>query len=146
MHKYTASIQWARSGAPFTDSRYSRRHRWTFDGGATIGAAASPQVVPPALTDAGCVDPEEAFVAALSSCHMLWFLSLAADRGITVERYDDAPIGTMDPNAEPVWMTRVTLRPAVRMLIPCPPPLCVRNSPTPRTPAAFWRTPSVPRL
>ena len=120
MHEYTASIQWTRSGTPFTANRYSRRHHWTFDGGASIPAAASPQVVPPTLTDATCVDPEEAFVAALSSCHMLWFLSIAAERGITVERYDDAPVGRMNPDAEVVWMSRVTLRPAVAYAAPVP--------------------------
>ncbi|HHP7239709.1 OsmC family protein [Longibacter sp.] len=113
MHAYTAGIRWERGDQPFTDGRYARRHEWVFDGGVTVPTSASPQVVPEPLSDAACVDPEEAFVAALSSCHMLWFLHLAADRGLVVDRYDDTPVGAMDPEDEPMWMRRVTLRPHV---------------------------------
>lgn len=113
MHTYTADVHWHRGQQLFTDGRYARRHRWAFDGGVSVAASASPQVVPEPLSDAACVDPEEAFVAALSSCHMLWFLHLAADCGLVVDRYDDAPVGLMDPDDEPMWMRRVTLRPQV---------------------------------
>ena len=116
MHTYTADIHWERGRQTFTDGRYDRRHRWSFDGGSTLLASASPQVVPEPLSDPSCVDPEEAFVAALSSCHMLWFLHLAADRGYVVDRYADRPVGHMDPTDEPMWMKRVTLRPKVSFM------------------------------
>ena len=113
MHTYTATLHWHRSEQPFTDGRYMRRHQWAFDSGVTVPASASPQVVPEPLSDPSCVDPEEAFVAALSSCHMLWFLHLAADEGYVVDRYEDQPVGHMDPSDEPMWMRQVTLRPQV---------------------------------
>jgi len=116
MHAYTADIHWERGDQTFADGRYDRRHRWSFDGGSTLVASPSPQVVPEPLSDPSCVDPEEAFVAALSSCHMLWFLHLAADRGYVVDRYVDQPVGEMDPSDEPMWMKRVTLRPKVSFI------------------------------
>lgn len=114
MHTHTAKICWTRNGEPFTDGRYGRRHEWHFDGGTTVAAAASPQVVPERFTDRSCVDPEEAFVASLSSCHMLWFLDLASDDSFCVDRYEDAPEGEMNSDADDIWMQRVTLRPLVR--------------------------------
>jgi organic hydroperoxide reductase OsmC/OhrA len=99
MSEYTAVITWARDGAAFTDNRYSRGHRWSFDGGIEVAASASPHVVPLPLSVAAAVDPEEAFVAALASCHMLWFLSIAAKRGFVVESYRDAATGVMAKNA-----------------------------------------------
>jgi hypothetical protein len=75
MSQYTARIAWQRNSALFTDNRYSRAHRWSFDGGVEVPASSSPQVVPVPLSVAEAVDPEEAFVASLASCHMLWFLS-----------------------------------------------------------------------
>src|SRR4029079_1824694 len=87
---YAATIEWARQGAVFTDNRYSRGHRWEFDGGVGVPASASPHSVPLPLSVAEAVDPEEAFVASVASCHMLWFLSIAAQRGHVVESYRDA--------------------------------------------------------
>ena len=113
MHAYAADLRWERGDQPFTDDRYARRHQWAFDGGVIVPASASPQVVPEPLADPSCVDPEEAFVAALSSCHMLWFLHLAAERGYVIDRYEDQPVGYMDPSEEPMWMKRVTLRPKI---------------------------------
>jgi len=114
MSRYAATIHWQRDGVPFTDNRYSRAHRWRFDGGIDLPASSSPNVVPLPMSDAGAVDPEEAFVAALSSCHMLWFLSIAAQRGFCVDRYVDAASGVMSRNAAgKLAMTRVTLRPDV---------------------------------
>ena len=113
MADYTAVIVWERNGAVFTDNRYSRGHRWQFDGGIEVPASASPHVVPPPLSVAAAIDPEEAFVAALSSCHMLWFLSIAAKRGFVIERYRDEAVGVIARNgAGKLAMTRVTLRPA----------------------------------
>jgi organic hydroperoxide reductase OsmC/OhrA len=110
--EYFATIRWERGSAVFKDSKYSRAHRWLFDGGVEVRASSSPHVVPIPLSDDHAVDPEEAFVAALSSCHMLWFLSLAARRGFVVDGYVDRASGIMAKNAEGrLTMTEVTLRP-----------------------------------
>ncbi|MBZ0144001.1 MAG: OsmC family protein [Rhodocyclaceae bacterium] len=114
MSTYSATIRWQRNGAAFTDQRYSRAHAWHFDGGAVVPGSSSPDNVPLPFSDAAAVDPEEAFVAALSSCHMLWFLHLAARAGFVVNRYEDCAAGVMAKNAEGrLAMTRVTLRPRV---------------------------------
>ena len=115
MSAYTATIAWERGAAVFVDNRYSRAHVWRFDGGAEVPASSSPSSVPVPLSNPAGVDPEEAFVAALSSCHMLWFLSLAAKAGWLVESYADTPVGYMDKNkAGRLAMQRVVLRPDVR--------------------------------
>ncbi len=114
MSAYTAVVSWERNGAPFTDNKYSRGHRWAFDGGIEVPASSSSHSVPIPLSVAAAVDPEEAFVASLSSCHMLWFLAIAAKRGFVVERYRDEAAGVMAKNAEgKLAMTEVTLRPRV---------------------------------
>ena len=95
MSEHTAKVTWERRGARFVDNRYSRVHAWSFDGGLEVRASSSPHVVRPPLSDPAAVDPEEGFVAALSSCHMLWFLSLAAERGFVVDAYEDDAVGTM---------------------------------------------------
>jgi organic hydroperoxide reductase OsmC/OhrA len=115
MSTYQASICWQRQQASFTDNRYSRAHTWSFDGGAVVPASSSEQVVPLPWSDPAGVDPEEAFVASLSSCHMLWFLSIAAQAGWLVDDYRDDASGVMARNAQrQLVMTEVTLRPAVR--------------------------------
>jgi organic hydroperoxide reductase OsmC/OhrA len=112
MSTYSATLLWQRKGATFTDQRYSRAHAWRFDGGAVVPGSSSPHNVPLPYSDAAAVDPEEAFVAALSSCHLLWFLHLAAKSGFVVERYEDCAEGVMAKNAEDrLAMTLVTLRP-----------------------------------
>lgn len=112
MSEYTATIVWQRHGATFTDNRYSRAHQWKFDGGAIVPGSSSPQVVRLPWSDASAVDPEEAFVASLSSCHMLFFLSLAATRGFVIDAYEDQAVGVMAKNqAGKQAMTVVTLRP-----------------------------------
>ena len=114
MAHYSAEIVWERGAQRFLDQKYSRAHRWRFDGGAEIAASSSPSVVPLPMSDANAVDPEEAFVASLSSCHMLWFLSLAAKEGFVVDRYRDEAIGVMEKNETgKLAMTKVTLRPLV---------------------------------
>lgn len=115
MSPYTAEVLWVREpGQAFLDHRYSRRHLWRFDGGAQVVGSSSPHSVPLPMSDASAVDPEEAFVAALASCHMLWFLALAAKHGFMVDRYADAAVGVMEKNAEGrMAITRVTLRPDV---------------------------------
>ncbi len=114
-HEYTATVSWQRgSDAKFTDQRYSRAHQWAFDGGAVVPASSSPHVVPVPMSNAAAVDPEEAFVAALSSCHMLFFLFHAAKKGFVIDRYEDAAAGVMGKNAAGrVAMLKVTLRPQV---------------------------------
>jgi organic hydroperoxide reductase OsmC/OhrA len=115
MSRYRAVIEWTRVGARFTDSRYSRGHRWRFDGGVEVPASASPQVVPLPMSVTAAVDPEEAFVASLSSCHMLFFLSLASRQGFVVDDYRDEAVGVMARDAGgKLAMTQVTLRPLVR--------------------------------
>ena len=116
MSEFTATIHWQRDAkAPFLDNRYSRRHDWQFDGGATVAGSSSPHSVPLPHSDPAAVDPEEAFVASISSCHMLWFLHLAGKAGWVVDDYRDAAVGVMARNGEGrLAMTRVTLRPAVR--------------------------------
>ncbi len=114
MSQHLATIHWQRGHAAFVDNHYSRAHVWRFDGGAEVLASSSPLVVPQPLSNPAAVDPEEAFVASLSSCHMLWFLSLAAERGLCVDRYDDEAVGVMAKNAAGrMAITRVTLRPRV---------------------------------
>jgi len=114
MAEHTARVEWVRNGARFVDNRYARAHEWRFDGGVRVPASSSPHNVPVPLSDPSCVDPEEGFVAALASCHMLWFLSIAARRGFTVESYVDHAVGHMAPNEEGrPWMTRVVLKPLV---------------------------------
>lgn len=116
MHTYQAQLLWQRTeGEAFTDKRYSRRHEMRFDGGAVYAASSSPHVVPLPFSDASAIDPEEAFVASLASCHMLWFLDFAAGAGYCVDRYDDKAEGLMARNAQGrVAMTVVTLRPQVQ--------------------------------
>lgn len=114
MTDYHASITWQRDGAKFTDNRYSRVHAWTFDEGLDVPASASPHSVPLPYSEARAVDPEEALVAAVSSCHMLWFLSIAAKRGFVVDRYADTPLGTLGTNARGKdVITDITLRPDI---------------------------------
>ena len=114
-HEYQATILWRRrDGEKYTDNRYSRAHEWRFDGGVTVPASSSPLVVPAPLSNPNAVDPEEAFVASLSSCHMLFFLFHAARKGFVVERYEDQAIGVMGKNATGASaMVKVTLRPAI---------------------------------
>jgi organic hydroperoxide reductase OsmC/OhrA len=114
-HEYLATIRWQRQESEkYIDNRYSRAHQWRFDGGATVAASSSPSIVPAPLSDPSAVDPEEAFVASLSSCHMLFFLFHAAKKGLVVDRYEDQAIGVMGKNAQGASaMVKVTLRPAV---------------------------------
>ena len=114
MKQFTARMAWRRGDQPFLDQRYSRAHTWAFDGGLTVPASSSPLSVPLPMSDAGAVDPEEALVAAASSCHMLFFLSLAGQRGFIVDDYIDDAIGEMDVDADgKIAMTRIRLRPAI---------------------------------
>jgi organic hydroperoxide reductase OsmC/OhrA len=112
MSEYAMTVEWERREAVFTDNKYSRAHVWHFDGGVSVPASSSPHVVRVPYSDPANVDPEEAFVAALASCHMLSFIYVAARRGFVVDRYRDQAVGVMAKNeAGRLAMTRVTLRP-----------------------------------
>lgn len=115
MAVHEATIAWKRSdGETFLDQKYSRAHEWRFDGGAVVKGSSSPHVVAVPGSDPSAVDPEEAFVASLSSCHMLFFLSFAARAGYIVEEYTDAAEGLVERNEEGrMAVTRVTLHPRV---------------------------------
>jgi len=114
-HLHTATIRWEAGDADFLGKRYSRAHTWSFDGGVVVPASSSPLVVPLPMSDARAVDPEEAFVAALSSCHMLWFLDIASRAGYAVASYEDAAQGRMARNAAgKLAMDVITLRPRTR--------------------------------
>ena len=112
MSEYVATIRWQRGDLDFTDDNYSRAHEWQFDGGLTVAASASPDIVPLPMSVAENVDPEEAFVASLSSCHMLFFLAIAAASGFVIDEYTDAATGRMQKNSEGrTAITQVILRP-----------------------------------
>ena len=114
MKQFEARVAWQRAGQPFLDGRYSRAHAWRFDGGLDVPASSSPLSVPLPMSDAAALDPEEALVAAASSCHMLFFLSLAAGRGFTIDSYVDEALGFLDKDGEGrIAMTRIELRPAI---------------------------------
>jgi organic hydroperoxide reductase OsmC/OhrA len=116
MSDHVAQAEWLRQPQEaFTDSRYSRRHVLRFDGGAEVPGSSALSSVPLPHSDPSAVDPEEMFIASLSSCHLLWFLALAAKAGYTVDRYVDEASGTLARDARgKVSMTLVTLRPQVR--------------------------------
>ena len=110
MSEHRATVHWNRQDTPFTPKEYTRDHVWKFDGGSEVRASAAPQF----LGNDALVDPEQAFVAALSSCHMLTFLALAARDGLVVDDYKDDAVGLMERNADKrVAITRVVLRPKI---------------------------------
>lgn len=114
MSEHVARVVWERGEQTFLENRYSRAHAWEFDGGVSVPASPSPHVVPPPMSVEAAVDPEEAFVASLSSCHMLFFLAFAAKRGFVVDRYADDAVGILEKDAEgKMAMTKVALRPKI---------------------------------
>jgi organic hydroperoxide reductase OsmC/OhrA len=114
-HEYRATVKWARGAEEkFTDQRYSRGHTWSFDGGITVPGSSSPLSVRLPFSVAEAIDPEEAFVAAVSSCHMLTFLYVAAKQGFVVDAYADDALGVMTKNEQGrQWVSKVTLAPAI---------------------------------
>ena len=114
MAEHKATIRWQLDGDGFSKGRFSREHTWTFDGGAIIPASAAPSVIPAPYSNPAAVDPEEAFVASIASCHMLTFLYVAMREGFVVERYEDEAVGvTGKTDRGAVWVARVTLRPRI---------------------------------
>jgi organic hydroperoxide reductase OsmC/OhrA len=111
--KHEATTSWRLEG-DMPSGRYSRAYETRFDGGAVVAGAPSPDIVPPPWTDVTAVDPEEMFVAAISSCHMLWFLDYARRAKLTVLTYDDPAVGVMTKNdAGALWVSKVTLSPTI---------------------------------
>ena len=111
MSEHTATIHWARPSADFCSGKYSREHTWSFDGGLTVQASPSPHVVPAPWSNPAHVDPEEAYVASISSCHMLTYLWVASRAGYAVTSYEDRAVGVMTRNEAGVpWVSRITLR------------------------------------
>jgi len=114
MSQHQATISWQNPGPDFLRGKYSREHTWLFDGGISVPASPSPSVVPAPFSNAANVDPEEAFVASVSSCHMLTFLYLAGKQGFLVESYSDTAVGNMTKNERGTpWISSIILRPRV---------------------------------
>jgi organic hydroperoxide reductase OsmC/OhrA len=114
MSEYQATIKWQRISPDFLKGKYSREHTWTFDGGIIVPASASPSVVPVPFSNPANVDPEEAYVASISSCHMLTFLFLASKQGFQIDSYEDEAVGVMAKNENGVpWVSLVTLKPKI---------------------------------
>ena len=114
MATHSCTVEWVRGSAVFTDGRYSRAHVWRFDGGTEVPGSSSPHIVKPPLSDERAVDPEEAFIASLASCHMLFFLDFARRAGFRVDAYEDKADGVLAKDAGGrMAMTVVTLRPRV---------------------------------
>jgi organic hydroperoxide reductase OsmC/OhrA len=114
MSEHRATIRWSHSSGDFLKGTYSREHSWSFDGGVTVPASPSPLLVPKPYSNEANVDPEEAFVAAIASCHMLTFLGLAWQRGIDITSYEDTAVGRMTRNENRVlWISTVVLHPRI---------------------------------
>jgi organic hydroperoxide reductase OsmC/OhrA len=114
MSEHKASISWKRTSTEFLKGKYSREHTWTFDGGLTVPASPAPSNVPAPWSNPANVDPEEAFVAAISSCHMLTYLYLASRQGFQLDSYEDEAVGTVNKNEKGVlWVNSVTLHPKI---------------------------------
>ncbi len=114
MSEHKALVSWKFSGTDYLKGKYSREHTWRFDGGAVVPASASPSVVPVPLSNPANVDPEEAFVASLSSCHLLTYLFVAQKQGFQIESYDDEAVGMLSKNERgAIWVSKVTLAPKI---------------------------------
>jgi organic hydroperoxide reductase OsmC/OhrA len=114
MSVHKATIRWTFSGGEFLKGRYSREHTWTFDGGVTVAASSSPAAVPKPYSNEANVDPEEAFVASIASCHMLTYLYVASKAGFQIASYEDDAVGILSKNDRGVpWVSAVTLQPRI---------------------------------
>ena len=112
--KHSARIFWKKNQHEiFKNGKYSRVHTWHFDGGAEVLASSSPDIIPTPMSDASAVDPEEAFLASVSSCHMLFFLSIASKKKYVIERYEDYPVGLLKEIKGKKAITTITLSPKV---------------------------------
>ena len=115
MSEYKAKVTWQRGEQDFSGNRYSRGHEWEFDGGLKVAASSAPGVVPVPMSVEGNVDPEEAFVASLSSCHMLWFLAIAGKKRFVIDSYTDNAVGYLEKfEGSKMWMSKVVLKPDIK--------------------------------
>jgi len=114
MSEHKARIQWTKTEGDFLKGTYSRQHTWTFDGGITVPASSSPAAVRVPFSNPSNVDPEEAFVASLSSCHMLTYLYVASRKGFEISAYEDDAVGVMTKNERGIpWVSSVVLHPRI---------------------------------
>ena len=114
MSEHKATISWTRTGANFLKGQYSRAHTWDFDGGATVPASSSPSAVPVPWSNPAHVDPEEAYIASVSSCHMLTYLYLASRQGFEIDSYRDEAVGVLTKNEHGVpWVSMIRLNPVI---------------------------------
>lgn len=119
MSTHQAVIHWRNTGPDFLGRRYSRDHLWRFDGGLEVPASPSPLVVAAPWSNAASIDPEEAFVASVASCHMLWFLHMAVDAGVEVAQYEDRAVGSLTGNERGrLWISRIILHPRIEWIGP----------------------------
>src|SRR5262245_13491784 len=114
MSEHKATVKWTHSQGDFLKGTYSREHTWTFDGGVTVPASSSPFAVRVPFSNPANVDPEEAFVASLSSCHMLTYLYVASRKGFEIANYEDDAVGSMTKNEQGnFWVSSVVLHPRI---------------------------------
>ena len=114
MSEYKATTHWQRTSPDFLRGKYSREHTWTFDGGVIVPASSSPAVVPVPWSNPANVDPEEAFVASVSSCHLLTSLFLAQKKGFQIDSYREEAVGTVVPDAKGIpWVSTIVLHPQI---------------------------------
>jgi organic hydroperoxide reductase OsmC/OhrA len=114
MSEYKATIKWARTSPDFLKGKYSREHTWSFSGGVTVPATSSPHVVPVPYSNPANVDPEQAFVASISSCHMLTYLFVAQKQGFQIDSYEDEAVGVVSKSETgSMWVSTVTLHPKI---------------------------------
>jgi organic hydroperoxide reductase OsmC/OhrA len=114
MAHHKATLSWKSDNEQFAQGKFTRLHSWSFDGGTVVPASASPSIVPAPYSSHAAVDPEEAFVASVSSCHMLTFLHEARKAGFCVDAYDDEAVGEMTKNERGVpWISKITLHPRI---------------------------------
>jgi organic hydroperoxide reductase OsmC/OhrA len=117
MHTYTATVSWTSDSADaFAANKYARAHEWSFDGGVTVPASSSPLSVRLPYSVEAAVDPEEALVAAASSCHMLSFLYVASKAGFNAASYRDEAVGEMTSDGGKQWISRITLDPQIEWI------------------------------
>lgn len=114
MSEHRATVRWTRTSDEFLKGKYSREHTWSFDGGVTVPASPAPSVVPAPYSNPAHVDPEEAYVASISSCHMLTYLHMAYKQGFQVDTYHDEAVGVVTKNTQGVpWVSQVMLKPTI---------------------------------